>query len=312
MEPQVSIEKLPGLGDRKVFGREIETEWLDRCWDERAGVASIVAPGGVGKSALVWDWLRRMQADAWRDARRVYGWSFYSQGTRETNTSADLFVAELLRWLGDPAPDEGSPWEKGKRLARAVREKRTLLVLDGVEPLQWGPGEQEGRIKDPTLATLVRALGAQNEGLCVITSRLAVREVADFAEEKCRVLDLGTLSEEAGAEVLRAWGVEGKEKERTIVVLDGVEPLQWGPGVEAGKLKDPALQALVKELGAQNKGLYLVTSRLPITDLEALFGDKVQEHGLEHLSDEAGAELLKARGARGLRVLQHPARPRPL
>ena len=34
-------------------------------------------------------------------------------------------------------------------------------------------------------------LGEQNAGLRVITSRLAVKEVAGFAPEKCRKLDLG-------------------------------------------------------------------------------------------------------------------------
>jgi hypothetical protein len=72
-----------------------------------------------------------------------------------------------------------------------------------------------------------------------------------------------------------------------------------GPGVEQGKLKDPALQALVKELGAQNMGLCLITSRIVVTDLEALAGDKVQAHGLDHLSAEAGAELLTPRVAKG-------------
>jgi hypothetical protein len=43
-----------------------------------------------------------------------------------------------------------------------------------------GPGPQEGSIKDPALATFVRELGAQNQGLCVITSRLAIREAEDF------------------------------------------------------------------------------------------------------------------------------------
>jgi hypothetical protein len=72
-----------------------------------------------------------------------------------------------------------------------------------------------------------------------------------------------------------------------------------GTGRGQGKLKDPALQALVKELGAQNMGLCLITSRIHMTDLEALAGGKVQAHGLDHLSAEAGAELLKARGAKG-------------
>jgi hypothetical protein len=49
-----------------------------------------------------------------------------------------------------------------------------------------------------------------------------------------------------------------------------IRRLQWGPGVQPGRLKDPALQALAKELGAQNKGLCLITSRIALADLEAL------------------------------------------
>jgi tetratricopeptide (TPR) repeat protein len=78
-----------------------------------------------------------------------------------------------------------------------------------------------------------------------------------------------------------------------------VEPLQWGPGIQEGKLKDPALQALVKELGAQNKGLCLITSRIALTDLDGLGGDKVRAKDLGSLSPEAGAQLLNARGANG-------------
>ena len=36
--------------------------------------------------------------------------------------------------------------EKGERLAKLVVRRRTLLVLDGLEPLQNPPGLQEGRV----------------------------------------------------------------------------------------------------------------------------------------------------------------------
>ena len=54
---QASIARLPATG-RDLFGREEELAWLDACWDEGVHVASIVAFGGVGKSALVNAWLR--------------------------------------------------------------------------------------------------------------------------------------------------------------------------------------------------------------------------------------------------------------
>ena len=84
--------------------------------------------------------------DARRVARgeRVYGWSFYSQGT-DRLASSDEFVDAALRRFGDTEPAPASPWDKGERLAALVRRERALLILDGVEPLQWGPGVRAGQ-----------------------------------------------------------------------------------------------------------------------------------------------------------------------
>jgi hypothetical protein len=132
--PKVSIARLPATS-RELFGRDEELAWLDACWREGVRVASVVAFGGVGKSALVNAWLARVDGDGWRGAERVYGWSFYSQGT-DRLTSSDEFVDAALRWFGDEAPEKGSAWDKGERLAALVRRERTILVLDGLEPLQ--------------------------------------------------------------------------------------------------------------------------------------------------------------------------------
>jgi hypothetical protein len=141
--PEVSIARLPATAG-VLFGREADLAWLDRCWAEGAHVATVVAWGGVGKSALVNRWLATMRDAGWRGAKRVYGWSFYSQGTDRLSSSDEL-VDAALRWFGDADPTSGSPWDKGERLAALVRKERTILVLDGVEPLQWGPGVQEGK-----------------------------------------------------------------------------------------------------------------------------------------------------------------------
>ena len=103
-----------------------------------------MAFGGVGKTALVKKWLIQMGADNYRGAERVYGWSFFSQGAAEgKQASADEFVSAALKWFGDLNPTEGSPWDKGERLAMLVNKHRTLLILDGLEPLQY-PAEQGG------------------------------------------------------------------------------------------------------------------------------------------------------------------------
>src|SRR5262249_5129923 len=153
-----------------LFGRDADLAWLDRCWTEGARVAPIVAFGGVGKSALVNAWLASMDAQGWRGATRGYGWSCYSQGADRLSPTRPVLAA-AMRWAGEPDV-KGAPWDRGERLADLVRKERTILVLDGVEPLQWGPGQQEGKLKDPALEALLKELAGQNPGLCVVTSRI--------------------------------------------------------------------------------------------------------------------------------------------
>jgi hypothetical protein len=157
--PEVSIARLLATAG-VLFGREDELAWLDACWEEGAHVATVVAWGGVGKSALVNRWLATMRDAGWRGAARVYAWSFYSQGTDRLGSS-DEFMAKALEELGDPDPTRGSPWDKGERLAKLVRKDRTILVLDGIEPLQWGPGVQQGQLGSRTAGAGERAGGAE-------------------------------------------------------------------------------------------------------------------------------------------------------
>jgi hypothetical protein len=210
---KISIARLPVTGS-DIFGREEDIAFLNDAWaNEDVNVVTIVAWAGVGKSTLVNHWLRRMAAEHYRSAELVFGWSFYRQGTGEDTSSADEFLDAALAWFGDPDPRIGTPWEKGERLANLIARRRTLLVLDGLEPLQYPPGPQEGRIRDPSLQALLRELAAFNEGLCVITTRLPVADIADHEHASAPRRDLEDLSNDAGARLLRASGVKGHEAE---------------------------------------------------------------------------------------------------
>jgi hypothetical protein len=120
-----------------------------------------------------------MAAEHYRSAKFVFGWSFYRQGTSGDSSSADEFLYTALAWFGDPDPRIGTAWEKGERLAKLMSHRRTLLVLDGLEPLQNPPGPQEGRVREPSLQALLRELAAFNKGLCVVTTRMQVADIAD-------------------------------------------------------------------------------------------------------------------------------------
>jgi predicted ATPase len=208
---KISLARLPITGS-DVFGREEDIAFLDDAWvNHQVNVVTIVAWGGVGKSTLVNHWLRRMAAEHYRSAQLVFGWSFYRQGSSGDTSSADEFLDAALTWFGDPNPRLGTAWEKGERLARLVGHRRTLLVLDGLEPLQNPPGAQEGRLRDPSLQALLRELAAFNIGLCVITTRLPVADLSDHEGSSALRRDLEHLSNQAGAQLLRALGVKGDE-----------------------------------------------------------------------------------------------------
>ena len=210
---KISIARLPVTGS-DLFGREDDIAFLDAAWkNPEVNVVTIVAWGGVGKSTLINHWLRAMASQHYRSAELVFGWSFYRQGTRGGTASADEFIDAALTWFGDPDPRLGTAWEKGERLANLVAGRRSLVVLDGLEPLQNRPGPQEGRLREPSLEAFLRELAAFNSGLCLITTRLPLADLADHERTAALRRDLEHLSSEAGAKLLRALGVTGSEAE---------------------------------------------------------------------------------------------------
>jgi len=223
---KISLAKLPSTSP-DLFGRERELALLDAAWeDPQTHVLSLVAWGGVGKTALVNKWLLQMGQDGYRGAESVLGYSFYSQGAAEgKQASADQFIAFALEWFGDPetAKSGKSPWDKGERLADLVKRQRTLLVLDGLEPLQNPPPLEAGRIKDPGLCCLLRELARHNPGLVIVTTRLPVDDLKDFLGSSVEPIPLEHLSPEAGAAYLAHLGVKGtpEELQQAVGEFDG-------------------------------------------------------------------------------------------
>lgn len=211
-EDHKSIERLPFTGS-ELFGRQKEMKLLDEVWDSgETKVIYFVAWGGVGKSTLINKWLESMKTDNYRGAKRVFGWSFYSQGTGEKVTSSDFFIKEALIFFDDPNPEEGSPWGKGQRLAELIRREKTLLILDGLEPLQAEHDFEKGMIKDPALSVLVSELGRENHGFLIITTREDIPELNDVGTAAIRQ-NLEQISPGAGRALLRTAGVRGTDKE---------------------------------------------------------------------------------------------------
>jgi len=237
------VEILPALGEiqgvdvapsrlrhhaDKLIGRDKALDRLDAAWASATiRVIVVHAWGGVGKTSLAASWRAEMALKRWRGARRVFDWSFYHLGTRPEGdaeyqgASSDRFFAEALAFFGDPDPLLGSPWDKGARLAKLVTRERSLLILDGLEPLQYPPGHQgglAGQLKDPALAALLKGLAEQpHDGLCVVTSRQSVSDLEANYGRTAADWELERLDETAGAALLAHLGVDGTEQERREV-----------------------------------------------------------------------------------------------
>lgn len=197
-----------------LVGRKAELALLNQTWDDpETHLLVIRGKGGEGKTAIVSAWMAELAAKGWRGAECVLDWTFYSQGTRDqTAATAEVFIHEALEHLGDPDPNAGDATARAMRLAKLIGEQRCLLVLDGLEPLQYPPGPMRGALKDPGMAALLRGLSARNAGLCVVTTRERVVEIEAHYGRSAVEYELKFLSPLAGAQLLHHSGARNAGK----------------------------------------------------------------------------------------------------
>ncbi len=231
---RADISRIVKYAPAELIGREAETKLLDDAWlkvrraeSPRPHILTFVALGGEGKTSLVAKWAAELAAQDWPGCDAAFAWSFYSQGTREQlAASSDLFLKESLTFFGDDADktfaaSNAGAFEKGQRLARLVGQRRSLLILDGLEPLQYAPtAPTPGQLKDQGIAALLRALAAASHGLCVVTTRYSLPDLKAFWQTTAPEVKLLRLSRDAGVHLLKTLGVRGTAKEFAALVED--------------------------------------------------------------------------------------------
>ena len=177
--------KLSGLPsvNAKLVGREKELDLLDEAWDsERPYIIGVIGEGGQGKTVLLHTWLRAFRLNYLRGAGCVLVHSFYAQGTRR-GASSKPFFSEAFRLLELVGYKSDEPNENAIQLAKALRKQKTLLILDGVEPLQED-SDGPARLDDLGLKCLLRELAMGFSGVCVLTSRQPIRDLAHHQEDR--------------------------------------------------------------------------------------------------------------------------------
>ncbi|MEZ5997073.1 MAG: hypothetical protein R3B98_00060 [Hyphomonas sp.] len=169
------------------------------------------AIGGAGKTALLRRLVDDLSADDFPHADKVIGWSAYSQGSGDNrNADADGFISNALDLIGFAGARPADSVNRARLLAALMQQTRTLLLLDGIEPLQSPPRVNLERLKDKRRAYKVE-LARTNPGLVVVTSRQPLPETEGIARVRNHPLE--ELSPPAGAALLKRLGCWGASKD---------------------------------------------------------------------------------------------------
>lgn len=212
------------LRSRRVFrpdcfvNRENELQKLDAYWKDPAKrVVTIVAAGGVGKSAVVEHWLENRESKA--DPRvALIRWSFYGQQDGDDQErSSDAFFDFALRTLEPLQQRPTGASAKCERLLRIADGRCLLFFLDGIETLQFS----DGRIRDLALERFIDGLAAPKKhplkdpraSFCVLTTqrRLRGHETASKLDhdQSLGEIQLERLTDDSGAALLRLFDIDG-------------------------------------------------------------------------------------------------------
>ena len=218
-QQRVELPAVLTSGSGFLAGRDTEESLLLDAWASCAPEADAAAKtnilvlhaiGGAGKTALMRRLVDRLAETDFPQAEKVLGWSAYSQGSGENrNADSENFIIDALRFMGVLGELPGDAIARARLLAAKLKETRTLLLLDGIEPLQSLPDVDKGRLKDKGLQRLIQDLALGHPGLVVITSRQHLPELENRNEPAVRSRALDSLSPRAGAHLLRHLGCWG-------------------------------------------------------------------------------------------------------
>lgn len=219
------------LSGGQFVGRTSEIEEMNS-WvtDASRGPTFVLcAIGGMGKSALAWHWFNNIAPEIAAWDGRIW-WSFYNR-----HTSLDGFVSSALAYVSGMAFSDVNTMpreDRERELIEHLRERRVLIVLDGLERLtvsyNYQPADDdtldevaEGQLQRKPLAAfidprdgqfLVRLSDAQHSRT-LITSRIIPNNLYGYLrDDEATVRNLGPLTEQDAMQLWDSLGLSGQTK----------------------------------------------------------------------------------------------------
>jgi hypothetical protein len=248
----------------RLVGRESEqkllTGWVAKTDPQNyeARVFSIVAVGGMGKSALAWNWFNDAAPKAMKPLAGRLWWSFY-----ESDATFENFVSRALAYVSS------RPWDQIEKIPSSDREEQLLTILnrnpfllhlDGLERIMVAyarmdalrlpddvQNDNDSRLRkmaDPRVGRFLRKLKAVENSRIVISSRLFPADLETLAGTPmpgCPQLLLEGLGDDEAVDLWHALGVKGSRDALVPVFKSfGKHPL--------------VIQALAGEISHYRKG----------------------------------------------------------
>ncbi|EIJ42894.1 hypothetical protein BegalDRAFT_2028 [Beggiatoa alba B18LD] len=259
MQQIVSLDNLPKLS-QPFIGRRVLLADIDAAFfSQTVSMVTLTAAAGVGKSMLLRAWLDAI-APQYQNVNAVFGWSFYGQGNDYPQFSSSLFFEQALHFFGHQAEIPRQDDVKAKRLVELLREQSFILLLDGLETLQYPVMTKGGACADLGLKTFLQELkGISNaeKRLILATSRQSIVELQDRACPYVTNLSVENLNAGESANFLKLLGVQGATWQ-----LVGLAKLLGGHALALSLLAGAFVNGYAQDLNTMS------------TQLPALFADE--------------------------------------
>jgi len=222
--PYTDLSRLaPAIPPVPFVGRESEKNWLSaQLADPGVALALLHGGPGIGKSALVFDWLLGVHTQH-RETHWIFGWSFSGQGEETENSAGDFFHA-IGQFFGLA---DNTPAELAEAVGRLLQQRPVVLVLDGLEAVQGRAGQAgAGKIGDHALHDLLaEALlyGLRGHSLIVLCSQQPLADLGQGMGSRNARLEsweLPLLDETEAAQVLRGFQLDGSQRDWQRVLAE--------------------------------------------------------------------------------------------
>jgi len=208
-------------------GRKNERKMLDDWFSKDAGhpVLSIVAFGGMGKSALTWRWMQEEILDKGIQLDGVVWWSFYEKGM-----TFDTFIRDFAahKWGEDSPIFRKTIYDLYNAVYNEFQKNNYLIVFDGLERILraytglGSPYQGDKVIEDPRqdyLACIDPNAGSFlqhlanpiNKSKTLITTRLHPKELDIIVG--CKKEELRRMHQDDAVEFYRREGISGTRAE---------------------------------------------------------------------------------------------------